>query len=304
LKEYLRSTHGIAENYLIVDVPNHLQLQTDSVKTIELKPLANGKYEVIVVVDIPDVEEKPNGEKFLSIDLGVNNLLSCYVYDGSSMIFSGRQLLSINRYYDKIIAHYRHITALQQTAEGVKYPKETKRISLLYEKRRKQVHHQLHTMSRQLIETALDKGVETIVIGNITGVRDGSNFGSKTNQKFHRLPFRKIKELITYKAKEAGISVVSDITEEYTSQTCSVCKEMPCKENACKTNRKHRGMYACKECGTQMNADINGAINISKKYLESFQTKPVVVLVTPEMYRFNGRKFINGNPKLAISIAM
>lgn len=102
-------------------------------------------------------------------------------------------------------------------------------------------------------------------------------------------------ELLRYKAALLRITVVS-VTEEYTSQTCSVCKDMPTKDNARKANRKHRGLYICKDCGTVMNADINGARNIAKKYLETFceesQERPVVGLGRPWMYRFNGSRFV------------
>jgi transposase len=32
-----------------------------------------------------------------------------------------------------------------------------------------------------------------------------------------------------------------------------------------KNNRKHRGLYVCNNCGSVLNADVNGAKNILKK---------------------------------------
>jgi putative transposase len=79
-------------------------------------------------------------------------------------------------------------------------------------------------------------------------------------------------------------------------QTCSVCKDLPSKDNARKANRKHRGLYVCKDYETVMNADLNGASNIAKKYLDTFcdqpQDRPVVGLGRPRMYRFNGSRFV------------
>lgn len=89
------------------------------------------------------------------------------------------------------------------------------------------------------------------------------------------------------------------IAEEYTSQTCSMCKPLPGLEYAHKSNRKYRGLYVCKDCGAVINADINGAINMAKKYLETQHSelvlsagRPVVVLGTPKMYRFDGCSFV------------
>ncbi len=295
LRGYLKENFGFEDTFLYVDVPNHLQLKGEKVKTLEFKPLGQGKYELIVVIEIPDIEEHAPSKKFMSLDFGINNFLSGAMYDGTSFIYSGRQLLSLNRYFDKTISYYDSLSDAQQSAKGVKYPKQSKRVSALYEKRRKQVHHLLHTMSRAVINTAIAHGVDTIVVGDLTGIREAKNFGVKTNQRFHKWPFRKVAELIRYKAALVGIAVVS-VTEEYSSQTCSVCKEMPSKVNARKANRKHRGLYVCKDCGTVMNADVNGAINIAKKYLVTFcegsQDRPVVDLGRPWMYRFNGSRFV------------
>ena len=295
LRGYLKETFGFEDTFLYVDVPNHLQLKGEKVKTLEFKPLGQGKYELIVVIEIPDIEEHAPSTKFMSLDFGINNFLSGAMYDGTSFILSGRQLLSMNQYFDKTISYYDSLSDAGQSAKGVQYPKQSKRVTALYEKRRKQVHHLLHTMSRAVINMAIAHGVDTIVIGDLTGIREAKNFGVKTNQRFHKWPFRKVAELLRYKAALVGISLVS-LTEEYTSQTCSVCKEMPSKENARKANRKYRGLYICKDCGTVMNADINGARNIAKKYLEPFcersQDRPVVGLGRPWMYRFNGSRFV------------
>lgn len=227
----------------------------------------------------------------MSIDFGVNNFLTCYLHDGGSHIFSGRKLLATDRYFNKMISYYDGLSDSQQAAKGTQYPKQSKRVDKLYEKRRKQVKHLLHAMTRAVINLAARHGVETIVLGDLTGIRQEKNLGTKTNQKCHKWPFRKIMELVRYKAALAGIAVVR-ITEEYTSQTCSECKPIPSQEYAHKSNRKYRGLYVCRDCGAIINADVNGAINIAKKYLETLNEQPVVVLGTPKMYRFDGCLFV------------
>ena len=294
LKDYLKEKYNFMENYLILDVPNHLNLKSYTVKTLQIKPLNNGKYGLFFAVDVEKPERKePDYQKYMSIDIGVNNFLSCYLYNGKSSIYSGRQLLAINRYYDKIIGYYQSICDAEQASRGIEYPKQSKRVTMLYDKRRKQVEHLLHSMTRALIEEALTNKVEVIFIGDITNIRGNSNLGKKNNQKFHRLPFRKVIDQIKYKAELKGITVMDDVSEEYTSQTCSYCKEIPSKENARKSNRKYRGLYVCKDCNTVINADINGAVNIAKKYLEHLsKDRPVVALDRPIMYRFNGQSFV------------
>ncbi|CAB3288533.1 protein of unknown function [Methanocaldococcus lauensis] len=79
---------------------------------------------------------------------------------------------------------------------------------------------------------------QRIVIGNLTNNFPNIDIGRKNNEKFHKIPFRKLIHRVTYKAEEEGISVEL-VDESYTSQKCSVCKVIK------KSNRKYRGLYFC-----------------------------------------------------------
>ncbi|MDY0406120.1 transposase [Virgibacillus sp. 179-BFC.A HS] len=288
-KAYLREKHGIQAKFVYIPVPKHIQIS--KVKTVEVIPLTDGEYKIILAQEHKNVSIKKKSKKFMAIDIGIANALTCYDYQGQSYIISGRQWLSVERYFHKKIAYYQAISDAQQSAKGMKHPKKSKRVLQLYKKKKSQTFHILHCMTKKVIDLAVQQGVETIVIGDITGIREGNLLGKTTNQKFHALPYRKIIKMITYKAEEKGISI-EKVTEEYTSQTCSICKPGPSKEHAIKANRKHRGLYVCGECKTMINADVNGAINIGKKYLKELNAQSVVVLDTPTVYTFNGQQFV------------
>jgi putative transposase len=112
--------------------------------------------------------------------------------------------------------------------------KTTKSISrkscTLNQKRYRQRTHLLHSFTRSLVRDADARGVSTII------------------------------KMLTYKARLKGIRVVKE-PEDYTSQTCCMCGTI------CKSNRVHHGLYVCGQCGVVINADVNGAINILKRYL-------------------------------------
>lgn len=290
-KTYIREKYGIKQNYVYISIPKNIRIA--KVKTVEVKPITEEEYKIILAQEYEDIPTKSNSTKFMSVDIGITNALTCYDYKGNSYIISGRQWLSVERYFHKKIAYYQAIFDKQQLAKGVKYPKKSKRVLQLYRKKNKQTFHILHCMTRKVIDLAVKQGCETIIIGDVTGIRDGANLGKKINQKLHSFPFDKIAKMITYKAEEKGISVVK-VSEEYTSQTCCVCKPIPKKEYAIKTNRRRRGLYVCKDCNATINADINGAINISKKYLKEINalSQSVVVLDTPTVYTFNGQQFV------------
>ena len=88
-------------------------------------------------------------------------------------------------------------------------------------------------------------------------IRTGKGWG---NQNLRTCPFELITKMLTYKVRLKSIRVVG-LNESYTSQTCCTCKTIN------KSSRVHRGLYVCKHCGAEINADVNGAINILTRYL-------------------------------------
>ena len=105
--------------------------------------------------------------------------------------------------------------------------------------------------------------VKTIVIGDITDIRKDKHWRKRTSQKLHSWSFSKLTQQIEYKSIQSGIRFVR-VNERDTSKTCSCCGTIR------KSNRITRGMYKCKICGRIQNADVNGATNILKKYLQLF----------------------------------
>jgi transposase len=62
-----------------------------------------------------------------------------------------------------------------------------------------------------------------------------------------------------------GIPVITT-SEAYTSKTCHIC--------GCEGARKTQGLFICSHCG-EYNADLNGAINIAKKFERSLGYMPL-----------------------------
>ena len=137
-----------------------------------------------------------------------------------------------------------------------------------------QIRDCLHKHTTHFVKRCHQSGIGTIVIGDLTGIRDNINYGKRANQKLHQWAFSKVTELITYKAKSLGIKVVS-IDEAYTSQTCPKCGN-PKKP----TNRN----YTCK-CGFQYHRDGVGAINIRQKYLDRLGDPVVADMAPPVGFR-------------------
>ena len=123
-----------------------------------------------------------------------------------------------------------------------------------------------------------DNNIGTIVIGDLTGIRDNIDYGKRANQKLHQWAFGKLTQLISYKAKALGIKV-EVINEAYTSQTCPKCgnRKKP-------TTRE----YKCK-CGFEYHRDGVGAINIRQKYLGCLGVPVAAAMAPPGGIRLEGR---------------
>jgi len=124
------------------------------------------------------------------------------------------------------------------------------------------VHDQLHKVSRRVVEWVSQFDCSVIVFEDLKEMRDSIDYGTRMNRRLHSLPFRKLRDFITYKAAFQGIPS-GEIKPEYTSQACSLTE---C-EHTTRANRDKK-RFKCVECGRQDHADRNAAINIAKKGLE------------------------------------
>lgn len=260
LKEYMGSAYGVHEKYLYLK--NSIFKNMDTIKQIHLYPPENdGKCKIIAVYELPDVEQLPDNGHYLSIDLGLHNLMTCYDSEGKSFIL-GRKYLEICRRYDKEIARVQSQWASCQTARGIKFPKPSQHLLKLYRKKNHSVRDYLHKTTRYVVEYCKKENIYTIVIGDISGIRKGKDFGKQTNQKLHGLPYALIYAMLEYKLSLYGIRLVKQ-EEAYSSQ-CSPVSEEVSKEYAVKANRSKRGLY--KDGDVVFQADAVGAYNILRKY--------------------------------------
>ena len=90
------------------------------------------------------------------------------------------------------------------------------------------------------------------------------------NQNFVNIPFYKFISMLEYKSKLKGI-IFKTITEEYTSKCSFIDEEEIRKHKKYAGKRVSRNFFKSKD-GIIINADINGAYNILKKYMKENAT--------------------------------
>ena len=107
--------------------------------------------------------------------------------------------------------------------------------------------------------------IGTIVIGRNKEWKESIQLGRITNQNFVYIPFYKLFKMLEYKCKRIGIKLVQQ-EESYTSKCDSLSFEEVKRHDTYKGSRIKRGLFLS-SIGKVLNADINGALNILRKYL-------------------------------------
>lgn len=196
-------------------------------------------------------------DRFVSIDLGVNNLVTMVTDFSEPIIYSGKQIKSKNRYFNKRIAK---LKSLAETNNG---KKSTKQIRKLYDSRNRQIEDCLHKVSRHIVDTLTDNGIGNLIIGYNSGWKDSIGIGKVNNQNFVMIPFDKLISYLKYKCEMSGIVLVKN-EESYTSKCDALLMEPVCRHAVYSGKRIKRGLFQS-SIDKLINADINGAVNIMRK---------------------------------------
>lgn len=225
----------------------------------QVRIIPKDNYLVIeIVYKIEDVEPLIDNERYVGIDLGLDNFATITNNCGLiPLVINGKGLKSINQYYNKQISHYKSI------AKRVNKLNSTNKMRKLTFKRNNKVDDFTHKASRFLVNYCRNNDINTIVIGNNKNWKQNSKMSKKVNQNFISIPYGIFIQKVQYKAEEFGIKVI--VTEEnYTSGTSFLDGEFPIKENYNKNRRKYRGLFVSNN-GIKINADVNGSYQIIKK---------------------------------------
>lgn len=252
---YLSLAQGLQR--LQVPLPAHLQtVQQDQITEVRLVfNKATFRYSWHVVVD-DGLMAEPKGSKIAGVDLGEIHPVA--LTDGvEAAVISCRELRSLNQGRNKRIASI--------DAKLATYDKGSRRHRKLKARKRRylaQVKQQKrdieHNIAREVIEWAQANDIGLLAIGDVRDIADGKRLNKISQQKIANWSHGTMRQYIGYKAAEVGITVVDDVPEKYTSQTCPHCK---------KRHKPKGRMFRCPHCGCVLHRDVVGAANIASRYV-------------------------------------
>ena len=120
------------------------------------------------------VNTKPKGKMKAGIDLGIANLATVAVEDGSWMLFKGGLVLSEFKKITKSIS----IEKKKLARHGLK---TSRKLEMLYNKRSLLLKNAREGLAREIVETLYDKGVGEIYIGYPKGIAQDKGNERNTN---------------------------------------------------------------------------------------------------------------------------
>lgn len=162
LKEYMAQNHDIHEDFLYLQ--NSIFTEIGDIRQIKVLPPRENTCEVIINYKIPDPNPLPANNRFLSIDLGLHNLMTCYNSSSGETFIAGRKYLSICHYYDREIARVQSEWSRQQRAKGIKHPKSSKHIRFLLRKKKNTVKDYIHKITNAVVGYCRQNDIHTLVM--------------------------------------------------------------------------------------------------------------------------------------------
>ena len=254
-----RIGNGILRFPKIMEMEVKTRLENVNLREVRIVPQGIG-YAVEIVYE-KEISDLDNGrpERTMGIDIGVRNIVTI----GDSIPEKGIAVRggvpkSINQFFNKEYARLKSISDRQLGSRRL-----TSREKKLFMKRNRKLKDVMHKLSRAVVNYAISREIDTIVIGHNNGWKQDADMGRKNNQNFVQIPFNKLIQQIRYKSEEAGIRVVIQ-EESHTSKASFLDHESVEHHDEYKGRRTERGVFRSSS-GTLIHADLNAAYNIIKK---------------------------------------
>jgi putative transposase len=217
--------------------------------------LVDGEFYLMALCDVedPPLRNLDDCKGIIGVDLGIVELAT----DSEGNQYSGTPVKCLRR-------RMRKLRAGLQSCGSKSAKRHLQRLRRRQSRFTKWVNHNI---SRRIVESAAKLG-KALALENLRGIRERGNglatgrsaprLSKETRYELGNWSFFQLLQMIEYKARRAGIPVVL-VDPRNTSRKCCACGYCD------KHNRKSQSCFQCLECGFELNADRNAALNIASK---------------------------------------
>lgn len=231
-------------------------IRNKKIQEVSIIPIHGGKrFKIQYKYLDSSYYEKTRGDDILSIDMGVNNLMTCVTTNGNSFIVDGKRLKSMNQYYNKRQSELRSnnpyvLIPYVDYIGRIKYKKglrknlkpnekyrsyTTKRMIRLYIKRNSKIEDYIYKSCKMVIDYCLDNNISKMVLGYNMNLQNGGfkypeyyesmnnmqkhyikEYIQRNNQHLVGIPFGRIRNRLMYLCELHKIDFILQ-EESYTS---------------------------------------------------------------------------------------
>ncbi|PTD93789.1 hypothetical protein C9439_05410 [archaeon SCG-AAA382B04] len=215
-------------------------------KGVVIKEYGCGDWKIVLELEVPKPDKKPITEDcdIIGIDLNVSNFL---------VDSEGREIRNLkNLLYNKYKRIKKEQKKLSKKEKGSNnWKKQKKRLAKAHKKLRDARRDFLHKLSRAYVDK-----YDVIAVEDLDSKNLSEGEGSVLNRHIANYAWNEFTSLVAYKASQAGEQVI-EIRAKNTTKNCSNpgCSNKVDKELF---DRVHE----CRECGLEIDRDLNAAINI------------------------------------------
>ena len=227
--------------------------------------LINGQWFISFGVD--EVKQDPiQSELAIALDPGVRTFMTGF--DGSEILELGKG--DIGRIY-RLARHLDKVMSRSGLAKGHEFKRLRYRLRKAASKIRIKIKNLVAELHKKSAKYLCDK-YKVIFLPTFETqqmIKKGKRrLATKTARSMVTLSHYKFKQTLKHQASKSG-SIVVDVTEEYTSKTCSKCGHIHPKLGGSKK-------FVCPACGHTIGRDVNGAFNIMLKALRDTSRSGVI----------------------------
>ena len=203
----------------------------------------DGKWYAMLPLKIPYTPTVCDGKpSFIGVDMGIVRLATVSTPDGI-IYFDGKEARYKREHFVDLRRRYQRVNRVDKIKD-------------MRGKEQRWMTDLNHTISKRIVEIALQYENPIIVFERLDGIRDRVRASKRFNRMMSSWAFRQLLSFVEYKAEKYGIPVVT-VDPRRTSQTCPKCG------HATRSNRPSQSQFRCVNCNFQDNADGVAARNIA-----------------------------------------
>ena len=244
-----------------------------------------GSYQIQIVTDdglkeedlLPDKKDIIGADGLpagvMMLDPGLNNFAAIADNKGNTpIVIKGGAIKARNQWFNKRMAQLRSIQMKGHDPKTY-HPPMTRQMKRISRKRNACLRDMFYKYSHYICRLMQERKLTYLIIGYNKGQKQGIDLRSRNNQAFVQVPLARFRQILQTVSAGYGIRVILQ-EESYTSRACfgsrdciPVYGSSDAGSISFSGRRVKRGLYL-EDNGKILNADINGAANIGRKYDE------------------------------------